>query len=82
MDLRDYLRLQTIAVAVLLGALIAVTFGYTHHRNAYLELQMTHEVAMDKWTAERARLQSQVESLEIASYRRLPTVYADAGFAR
>lgn len=76
MDVRDFMRLQSIAVALLLGALITVSVAYTRHRDAYVELQLKHEAASDKWAAERARLQSQVTSMEIASYHREPTVNA------
>jgi hypothetical protein len=68
MDYRDFIRLQSVAIAVLMGSLIAVTFAYNHHKNAFLELEMRHEMAQDKWTAEKARLESQVRSMEIAGY--------------
>jgi hypothetical protein len=66
MDYRDFIRLQSVAIAILLGSLIAVTFAYNHHKNALLELQMRHEMVQDKWTAEKARLESQIQSMEIA----------------
>jgi hypothetical protein len=77
------MRLQSIAVALLMGALIVVSFAYTRHRDAYVELQLKHEMAEDKWAAERARLQSQVASMEIASYHHhQPTMNAQVGITR
>jgi hypothetical protein len=61
MDFQDRLRLHRIAIALLVGALIAISSAYIKQGRALRLLRNHHELEHVEWNMERERLESQIQ---------------------